>query len=138
MVSRRASFRSVLLVAVLCLGAQLPGTAAAASETSSRYLHMSGWAVCEPAARQWVITWSVTNTSDVGGTIGNMRVNPAGHPLTNMPTEMAAGETVQGEQRIPADQYWADIAFDVNWHDGVVTYNHNWRTAIKMGCQAAA
>jgi hypothetical protein len=78
---------------------------------------------CDAAAGEWAIVYNVTNPNPIGGTIGNMRVTPPGHPLVDLPTRLYPLGTVSGTQRIPADQYTASITFDVNWDDNTVTSN---------------
>lgn len=134
------SARKLLVVAAMCLGAlAVQGAPASAANDPEpfRYLHIAGTAVCDAPAGEWVITWAVTNTFNVGATIGNVRSTPADHAIANLPTEIPAGQTVTGVQRIPSTTYSAYLVFDANWHDGPVSYNVNWPVHIKMFCRVA-
>jgi hypothetical protein len=131
-----ASARATLVVTALCAGllAALASPAAAAEPT--RYLYMSASAQCDAAAGRWVITWSVTNAGDVAGTVGNVRVTPAGYAVASLDPVIEAGATETGVQYIPATTHDASLTVDVNWHDGPVTYNIYRPAYIKNSCQA--
>lgn len=109
-----------------------------ASSSTSRWVDVRGLAVCDPVAGQWVVTWEVTNHSELWGTLGNLRALPAGRPLVGLPNRLPPGGTIRGEQRLLASEYSGSIAFDVNWDDGVVTYDHTWPVYIKITCRADA
>jgi hypothetical protein len=116
---------------IVSLGTPTPAVAA-----SDHTVAIRGVAACDAAAREWVITWTLTNQSDVTGTIGNVRAYPPGRALVGMPNRMSSGETISGVQRTRAWEYTASVEFDVNWDDGVVTYNHHWPTYIHSWCAA--
>jgi len=131
------SVRKFVAIAALCAVATQAAPAAAAEPEPFRHLYVAGTAVCDAPAGEWVITWAFTNTFNVGATLGNIRVTPADRPVTNLPSEVPAGQTVTGEQRIPANTYSAGITVDVNWHDGPVDYNIYRPVYIKTTCNAA-
>jgi hypothetical protein len=126
-------------ITILSLTAVLAsvGIAAPASASAEHFIAMRGTAKCDADAQQWVITWTLTNESDVAGTIGNVRVYPPDRALVGMPSRVQPGETVTGVQRTLASEYTAQLILDVNWDDGPVTYNHHWPTYIKMFCAPA-
>src|SRR5690349_5023185 len=107
--------------AVALLVPHTPATAAVPAEDNHQVV-VNAYPGCDFVAAQWVITWTVTNPDPVAGTIGNLRVTPPS-ALVGMPERVLPGETVQGVQRVPGDAFEASIAFDVNFDDGVVTYN---------------
>ncbi len=113
------------------------GTASPAVAASDHFLSIRGTAVCDAEARQWVITWTLTNHSGVTGTVGNVRAYPPSRPLVGLPNRIPPGETVSGVQRTLASEYTASLALDVNWDDGPVTYDHNWPTYIRTFCAAS-
>jgi hypothetical protein len=113
------------------------GVAAPAVAATDHALSIRGTAACDSAAREWVVTWTLTNQSDVAGTFGNVRAYPADRALTGLPSRIAPGETVTGVQRLLASEYTGSIVLDVNWDDGAVTYNQNWPIYIHMYCAAA-
>jgi hypothetical protein len=39
-------------------------------------------------------------------------------------------------QRLLAHEYTGYLIFDVNWDDGVVTYDHAWPIYIRITCRA--
>jgi len=127
-VVRRAAACLVALAAAVAL------VAPPASATSSHVLWIRGLAECDAVAGEWVVTWEVTSTAEVPGTIGNVRAYPAGRPLVGMPNRIQPGETVRGEQRLLASEYTGQIVFDVNWDDGSVTYDHHWPVYIYVRC----
>ena len=102
--------------------------------SASRYVDVSVNTICDAAAGEWVISYNVTNPNPIAGTIGNIRVMPAGRPLVGMSPRLYPLGTVTGTQRIPANEYTASITFDVNWDDGVVTYNSYRPVYIKSTC----
>jgi hypothetical protein len=112
------------------------GPATSAAAASDHSLSIRGTAVCDAEAREWVITWTLTNLSEAAGTFGNVRAYPAGRPLVGLPGRVQPGETVIGTQRTLASEYTAYLVLDVNWDDGPVTYDHNWPTYIHMFCAA--
>ena len=126
--------RSLLVITTVCAGA-LAMTAAPASAEPFRSMTVAGYAACDSASAEWVMTWTVTNEFDVAGTLGNMRVTPADHPVEGLPAIVGAGETVTGKQRIPATDSTATVTLDVNWHDGPVTYNIYRPSYIKTSCR---
>jgi hypothetical protein len=109
-----------------------------ASASTSRWVEIRGLAVCDPVAGQWVVTWEVTNHSESWGTLGNVRALPAARALVGLPDRLPPGDTIRGEQRLLAWEYTGSITFDVNWDDGVVTYDHTWPVYIKITCRAEA
>ncbi|MGY4642359.1 hypothetical protein [Cellulomonas sp. URHB0016] len=130
MTVRRAAVAVVALVAALAL------VAPPASATSSHFIWIRGLAQCDPVADQWLVTWELTSSADVPGTIGNVRAYPAGRPLVGMPNRIQPGETIRGEQRLLSSEYTGEIIFDVNWDDGLVTYDHHWPVYIFVRCGA--
>jgi hypothetical protein len=130
--ARRLAACLVALVALLGL------TQSPASASSSHHIDIRGLAVCDAATQQWVVTWELTSYADTPGTIGNVRVHPAGRPLVGMPNRIQPGETIRGEQRMLSWEYTGEILFDVNWDDGLVTYNHHWPVYIKGTCGTPA
>ena len=123
-----------LAACLLILGAVLGTASAPAAASSSYVVDIRGLAVCDPAARQWVVTWEVTSRAETPGTIGNVRVGPPSRPLVGLPNRIFPGETIRGEQRLMAWEYSADITFDINWDDGPVTFDHHWPVYIKSWC----
>jgi hypothetical protein len=113
------------------------GLAAPAVADSDHSVSIRGWASCDAVAHEWVISWTLTNHSDVYGTIGNVRAYPPSRALVGMPNRVAPGETITGVQRTLASEYTASLELDVNWDDGPVTYNHRWPTYIHAFCAAA-
>jgi hypothetical protein len=107
-------------------------TRAVASETHS--VTIRGTAECDHDAREWVITWTLTNDSDNAGTVGNVRAYPAGRALVGLPRRVQPQETISAVQRTLASEYTASIVLDINWDDGDVTYNHNWPVYIYSSC----
>jgi hypothetical protein len=121
----------------LAIATPVHAASEAAPEAGSEHaLSIRGVAACDADAREWVITWTLTNLSEATGTIGNVRAYPAGRALVGMPNRIQAGETINGVQRTLASEYTASLEFDVNWDDGLVTYNHNWPTYIHSWCAA--
>ena len=131
---RRVRGATVLSSAIVLA---LVGTASPAVAASDHPLSIRGTAVCDAEARQWVITWTLTNSSDVAGTIGNLRVYPPSRPLVGLPNRIPPGASISGVQRTLASEYSASLVFDVNWDDGPVTYDHSWPTYIHAFCAAA-
>lgn len=129
----RARRAGVALVTLLMIAGLAASPAAA---DGSRFVAVRGLAVCDPVADRWVVTWELTSHADVAGTIGNVRVEPAGRPLVGLPNRLPPGGTITGEQRLLADEYTGSIAFDVNWDDGPVTYDHHWPIYIRTHCGA--
>ena len=126
-----------LAACLLCLGvllgaASVPATASTGS--AGYWIEVRAIAVCDWDARQWVVTRELTSHAQTPGTIGNVRVAPAGRPLVGMPNRIFPGETIRGEQRLMSWEYTGHIAFDVNWDDGLVTYDHHWPVYIKSWC----
>ncbi len=111
--------------------------AAPAAAASDHSVSIRGTAVCDAQARQWIITWTLTNHSDVPGTLGNVRAYPPDRALVGMPNRVQPGETITGTQRTLASEYTASVALDINWDDGAVSYNHYRPTYIFMYCAAA-
>jgi hypothetical protein len=99
------------------------GLATPAAAALDHSLSIRGTAVCDAEAREWVITWALTNLSEASGTIGNVRAYPAGRPLVGLPNRVQPGETITGTQRTLASEYTAYLVLDVNWDDGPVTYD---------------
>lgn len=130
--ARRAA--AVGLAATLALLG--PGLAPAQA-SSGLDADIRGTCVCDSAAGEWVVTWEVTNHRDVAGTIGNVRAYPAGRALVGLPSRIEPGQTIQGTQRLPSWQHTGSVAFDVNWDDGSVTYDHTWPIYIKTACHKA-
>jgi hypothetical protein len=124
---------AVLAAALVLLGLGLAPAHASAGLT----VDVRGTCVCDSAAGEFLVTWEVTNHGDVAGTIGNVRAYPAGRALAGMPDRVQPGETIRGEQRLLSSEYSGWIAFDVNWDDGTVTYDHTWPIYIKMACHKA-
>jgi hypothetical protein len=75
------------------------GVAAPAAADPDHSVSIRGWASCDAVAHEWVITWTLTNQSEVAGTIGNVRAYPPGRALVGMPNRAAPGETITGVQR---------------------------------------
>jgi hypothetical protein len=125
--------RALLATALVCAGVS---AATPASAEPVRAMYVAGVAACDPAAGEWVITWTVANGFDVPGTVGNVRVTPAGHPLAGLDPVIEPGATATGTQRIPASMSSASVTLDVNWLDGPVTYNTYRPAYIKASCQA--
>jgi hypothetical protein len=126
--------RSLLVMATVCAGA-VATEAAPANAEPFRSMSVAGYAACDTASAEWVITWTITNEFDVAGTLGNVRVTPADHPLDGLPAIVEGGATVTGTQRIPAVESTASVVLDVNWQDGPVTYNIYRPSYIKASCQ---
>ncbi|GAA0810286.1 hypothetical protein [Spirilliplanes yamanashiensis] len=120
------------LAGALVLGLATP--AAAAGTAAGHGVDIRGVAACDHDTREWVITWTVRNLTDVAGTIGNVRVDPPGRPLVALPQRVDAGATATGTQRLLASEYTARVQLDVNWDDGPVTYDHHWPVYIKAYC----
>jgi hypothetical protein len=110
------------------------GTATRAVASTTHSVTIRGTAACDHDAREWVITWTLTNNSDTAGTTGNVRAYPAGRALVGLPGRVQPEETVSAVQRTLASEYTASIVLDINWDDGDVTYNHNWPTYIHTFC----
>jgi hypothetical protein len=126
--------RSLLVIATVCAGA-LVITAAPASAEPFRSMTVAGYAACDAASAEWVITWTVTNEFDVAGTLGNVRVTPADRTVDGLPAIVEGGATVTGTQRIPAVESTASVTLDVNWQYGPVTYNVYRPSYIKASCR---
>jgi hypothetical protein len=124
---------AVLATSLVLLGLGL----APAHASTGLTVDVRGTCVCDSAAGEFVVTWEVTNHGDVAGTIGNVRAYPSGRALAGMPNRVEPGQTVRGEQRLLSSEYSGWIAFDVNWDDGTVTYDHTWPIYIKMACHKA-
>lgn len=127
---RRVVAIPVAIIAMISL------SASPAAASSNHGLSIRGVAACDAATRWWIVTWSVTNRSDVTGTIGNVRVYPSNRPVVGLPSRIQPGETITGEQRLLASEYTGSIVFDVNWDDGQVVYNYWWPIYIKSSCGA--
>lgn len=97
-----------------------------------------GTCACDSTAGEWLVTWRITNHEDVAGTLGNVRAYPASRALVGLPNRIEPGQTIEGTQRLLASEYSGSIAFDVNWDDGTVTYDHTWPIYIKITCAKAA
>jgi len=106
--------------------------------TPGRTILVSHSVACDVAARQWVITYIVTNPNPIGATLGNIRVSPAGFPLLGLSTRVLPFMTVTGAQRIPGNVHNASLTFDVNWDDNTVTYDVSDQVFIAGTCGAAA
>src|SRR4051812_23242217 len=120
------------LIAVACCAAvplALSTPAAAAVGTTDYHMVVNTYPGCNFSAGEWVITWTVSNPNPVAGTIGNVRVAPPG-ALVGLPNRVLPGESVQGIQRAPGN-VTASVTFDVNWDDGLVTYNEG--RSINLG-----
>lgn len=134
--SRLSSARRMaagLAVVLLATGLTMPP---ATASTASHRIDIRGLVVCDPAAEQWVVTWSVTSHAEEWGTIGNVRAYPAGRALVGLPNRIPPGATISGEQRMLAAEYTGSITFDVNWDDGDVTFNHYWPVYIMTTCHS--
>jgi hypothetical protein len=130
---------SAIRHAAACLAATIALIGLATSPVAAATEHVvdiRGTAVCDAVAGEWVVTWAVTNRSEVAGTLGNVRVYPAGRPLVGMPNRVQPGETINGVQRLLANEYTGSIIIDINWDDGVVTYDHWWPIYIRTTCRA--
>jgi hypothetical protein len=125
--ARRAAACFVALLAAISVSA--PPAAA-----SDHRLDLRGLATCDVVADQWVVTWELTSHADVPGTIGNVRAYPASRPLVGLPGRIQPGETIRGEQRLLSSEYTGQIVLDVNWDDGLVTYDHHWPIYIYARC----
>ncbi|AEE45953.1 hypothetical protein [Cellulomonas fimi] len=101
---------------------------------ADRFLDIHGTATCDSEHGQWVVTWALTNHAEVAGTFGNVRAYPASRPLVGLPDRIQPGQTVTAEQRLLATEHSGEILLDVNWDDGVVTYDHHWPVYIKTHC----
>ncbi|WP_258724803.1 hypothetical protein [Cellulomonas sp. NS3] len=110
---------------------------APAQASSGLTADIRGTCVCDSTVGEWVVTWEVTNHRDVAGTIGNVRAYPAGRAIVGLPNRIEPGQTVQGTQRLRSWEYTGSIAFDVNWDDDTVTYDHTWPIYIKITCHKA-
>ncbi len=123
-------FATLALVVGLVLGLAAPAAAADSSTITIR-----GYAECDHETRSWLITWTVSNSADVAGTTGNVRMDPPGRALVGLPRRIAGGETVTATQRLLTTEYTAHLQLDVNWDDGTVTYDHHWPVYIKSSCR---
>jgi len=120
------------LGAAALFGTATPAAAATVAQVQIQPPTILATASCDAAARQWVVTYQVTNPNTVAGTIGNIRVTPAGQPLVGLPSRMFPGMTIVGTQRVGGAEPSASITFDVNWDvDLIVTYNHS--QSIRFG-----
>jgi hypothetical protein len=120
------------LGAAALFGTATPAAAATVDQVQIQPPTIVATASCDVAARQWVVTWQVTNPNTVAGTLGNLRVTPLGQPLVGLPNRMFPGMTIVGTQRVGGAEPSASITFDVNWDvDQIVTYNHS--QSIRFG-----
>jgi hypothetical protein len=128
-----AARRAAACLVALVVTTALAGPPAAAAE---HYVDVRGLAACDAVAGQWVVTWELTSRAEVPGTIGNVRAFPASRALVGLPVRIQPGETIHGEQRLLASEYSGEIRFDVNWDDGLVTYDHHRPIYIFIRCSA--
>jgi hypothetical protein len=125
--------KRLAFAATLGLVAALGSTGPAAASTD-RTVVIRGTAVCDRETGDFVVTWTVTNSADTAGTVGNVRVYPPGRPLVALPDRVPPGETVAGTQRLRGNEHTGHVQLDVNWDDGPVGYGYHWPVYIKMGC----
>lgn len=105
-------------------GAALAGAAAAvaiASPANAHYPTVAGEAVCDTAAGDWVVTWTVANSeTDLEGRVIGVTITPSGTTVTNI----AVGATLPkkgqspltGVQHVPANAASASLTVNVRWN----------------------
>lgn len=125
--------RSAAILAAV-VATVVPAGSSAHASAAERRIDIRGTAVCDAATHQWRVSWAVTNRSEVAGTLGNIRSEPAEPVLGLAGKRVQPGETVTGEQRLTWWQYTAYLAVDVNWDDAAVTYDHRWPIYIRTYC----
>lgn len=81
------------------------GVETRAVASTTHYVTIRGMAACDHGAREWVITWTLTNNADTAGTTGNVRAYPAGRALVGLPRRTQPAETVSAVQRTLASEY---------------------------------
>ena len=116
---------------VVLLAPAAPARAATVNDTRSVFVH--GFGVCDFQAARWGVVWSISNPQQVAGTIGNVRVTPA-YPLVGMSNRLYPLGTVSGQQSFPGNIQVATITFDINWDDGIVSYNDSGYVALPGLC----
>jgi len=136
---RFASVRQLLVVgavgAAALFATATPAAAATDSQVQVHPPNILGTVACDAAAGQSVVTWLVTNPNTFAGTLGNVRVTPAGQPVVGLPSRMFPGMTIAGTQRVGGAERSASITFDVNWDvDLIVTFNHSQTIPLPGTC----
>jgi hypothetical protein len=101
---------------------------------SDKFLTIRGTAVCDSAAGEFAVTWTVTNPNEIAGTVGDVRAYPAARSIVGVPERLEAHKTAVATQRLRYTEYTGQIQLDVTWDDGEVVHDYNWPIFIKMGC----
>lgn len=115
--------------AALTVGALLglAGVTAVASPASAHYTEPSGTAVCDTAAGEWVVTWTVKSVYHYSSTsykLQSVELTPAGTTVTNIAATDGdsypydVNTPLTGVQRVPGPATGATLSVKAKWNDG--------------------
>lgn len=115
--------RAAALTAGALIG--LAGVTAIASPASAHYSQPSGTAICDSAAGEWVVTWTVKSVYHYDSThfgFQSVEVTPAGTTVSGIAVSDAntypVNTPVTGVQRVPGSATEATLSVKAKWNDG--------------------
>ncbi|HZN73430.1 MAG TPA: LPXTG cell wall anchor domain-containing protein [Micromonosporaceae bacterium] len=132
-----------LLIILAAIAAGIVGALALGSPTSAHQPFVEGVAVCDTAAGDWVVTWTVKNSeNDLVGEVTGVRLTPDGTTVTDievdavLPTSISS-TPLTGVQHVPATFESASLTVDVHWNRGRgVDASHKGTVSFEGTCQA--
>ncbi len=78
--------------------------------------------ICDASAREWIVTWHITNRSEEATAITDVEALPEKSTIVWVPDVVAGGATAYAYQRVPADDGGV-IVFNAKWADGTTVAN---------------
>jgi LPXTG-motif cell wall-anchored protein len=132
-----------LLVITAAVAAGILGALSLASPTSAHKPLVEGVAVCDSAAGDWAVTWTVKNSeNDLVGTVTKVVLTPDGTTITNIAVDAVLPESddaalLTGVQHVPTTFDSATLTVDVHWNRGRgVDASHKGTVSFEGTCQA--
>jgi LPXTG-motif cell wall-anchored protein len=129
-----------LVVLATAVAAGTLGALWIASPTHAHRPFVEGVAVCDTAAGDWVVTWTVRNSeNDLVGQITGVSWTPAGTTVSGIAVSGVLPQSDEGEltgtQRVPASATSASLTVDVHWNRGNgVDASHTGRVGFEGTC----